>query len=608
MIAISSESHILAKANDNAYVSNSLNILSSVSSNLSKESNLEISKTIVIELDYGNKNILKLQKFQEESDNQEEYLEKIRFYYEYNNSKIAKKLKLDSNELVISKYTPMIYIKSSMDDDYMEDLFVELSYSGYVKTIWLENSFVTFPAPPPGDECIIGPLGEEICDPTPPPPPPPDPDYRNVYYDNFPEGTQYRGENVRIGILDSGDLDLTHNNFANIDIYEVYDNTTGDLNPDHPNIVASIIGGKYGIADQASLYYADVNTEEGFFVIDRLLDRSVSIINMSIGNSDCEFGNNGILSQQAYILHIVKTYQVIVVASTGNFNNIDNSNSVVCTPANIAGVISVGSIDNSGRPSDFSSWDSSDSAFYRNNSDPTLSAVGENRYVNGFGYVDGTSFSAPAVTGTIALLIEKHGGMKVYNAMSILTATSNNGIINTNTQTVPMFKWVPVSPHSTDLQLISFGTEDFTNNYEQSIGHHERTGAGALDITAALAYNGSIVRSNLQNYSENDIIVLDDIYVTSGKEIVTSLAWERPGFWESDGITFNATLAGIENFDIVIRDSNDNIVAQTTGLVSNVEVLRYNVTATGWYRIEMHAITADDDYPVEQYSYTILTR
>jgi len=72
-----------------------------------------------------------------------------------------------------------------------------------------------------------------------------------------------------------------------------------------------------------------------------------------------------------------------------------------------ANVISVGSVTNDSipEPSAFSSYKTKNNI----NSDPNLVAVGTQRNVGDFGLKNGTSYSAPAVAGAIALYFERYG-------------------------------------------------------------------------------------------------------------------------------------------------------------------------------------------------------
>lgn len=125
-----------------------------------------------------------------------------------------------------------------------------------------------------------------------------------------------------------------------------------------------------------------------------------------------------------------------MVASAANSLNKEGTGGYVALPALCANVISVGSVNSSGIPSEFSSYRIKNDV----SSNPNLVAVGSSRYVGGIGYLSGTSFSAPAVSGAIALYFGKNGVKELPAILSILSATADSSAVSTATRTILMYE------------------------------------------------------------------------------------------------------------------------------------------------------------------------
>lgn len=389
-------------------------------------------------------------------------------------------------------------------------------------------------------------------------------DYRNIPYDNFPNGTSYTGDNVRIGIFDIGIFDLAHPNFEGITVQNVTSDYNGNYpsNKNHPTLVASVLGGKYGIANKADLFFADFNADDGFPTIERLLDVNVDVINMSIAYGGTGYANTFDYSIFKYLESIIYSTDVIMVGATGNDLIYSEATANVAQPANTTSVISVGSIRQDGTPSNFSNYRRFNSIDV-SKSKPEIVAVGENRNVNGFGSLSGTSFSAPAVTETIALLIEKYGNLiNSQTAMAVLTATTSDDVDKS--------------------QTIIDG--EVVTNYRKTGGYlYERTGAGRLDIMKALNYPSTNLRANITK--EN---LLKTLYLEKGDSITISFTWNRtfhPYDWHINNIDRDSiTLVKFQNADLYLKFNGVN-VASSKYRYTNIQFIRYTIPTTGTYSI-----------------------
>lgn len=143
-------------------------------------------------------------------------------------------------------------------------------------------------------------------------------------------------------------------------------------------------------------------------------DIGCDVINLSMGSSEYS-------SAEDYAISYAISQNCIVVASAGNGGNSEYS-----YPASYDGVISVGSIGNDFRVSNFSQ--------YNNKVDVT--APGEDIFTTavrlyeigyyGYAFVDGTSFSTPYVSGIAALVSSVEPSITADEFMDILKVTSTD--------------------------------------------------------------------------------------------------------------------------------------------------------------------------------------
>ncbi len=204
------------------------------------------------------------------------------------------------------------------------------------------------------------------------------------------------GTGVRVAVLDSGLYE--HSTFENSEIEEIVlaGKYLDDPGAEHGTAVASIIGGKEGVAPGSSLLVVRVLGEDGlghsFHAAQGIIhavDRGAQIINMSLG----------LYQDSALLRHAVQYAQgkgVLLVASAGNDRYVG-----LPYPAAYPDVLSVTAIDAKNRQAGFPNQ--SESIDFAAPGVAILTAAEEGKTQ----LFTGTSAATPFVTGTLASLLSR---------------------------------------------------------------------------------------------------------------------------------------------------------------------------------------------------------
>ncbi|MCK9310241.1 MAG: S8 family peptidase, partial [Candidatus Cloacimonetes bacterium] len=284
--------------------------------------------------------------------------------------------------------------------------------------------------------------------------------------------------------------------------------------------------------------------------VEWLLDNNVNIINNSWGDSS---PNGEYASTSAYFDYIVYTSRVTVVVAAGNDGNVSG---YVGNPGLGYNVITVGNSYDTGAIYVSSSYDEAFSI-----SKPTLTAPGysisvpnfpNTEYIDGVWYLltCGTSFSAPIVTGSIALLMQRYPILKMYPEKIISTITAASS---------------PVS-----------GFNDFDTS-----GLEEKVGSGMFN------YNDcSTVYLNGRSFSfseshESEYVSEKRVYLSAGTDIRISLAWliNSENNTQTDKVT---------DLDLHFAYDNGTIITTSSSGGNNIEFIDYTITSSGYYRIKVY--------------------
>ena len=529
----------------------------------------------------------------------ESYLNCSKKYHLLQNRKFLKELDIEKNDCFVSEYTPFIFMNYSENKSFDDVRIIANKIANYefVESVRVFNPDIYKLDLTSMEKNEIG--TSVVTEKSVLSSPPSNIDMRTTQYDNFPSQTYYKGRNIKIGILDTGIFRTNHFNFTDVISECVYDSYNEVGETEHPTMVASVLGGKFGYASLASLYYVDVNSDVGYVGIERLINKGCNIVNMSISARSCENNGEYDTGLEAYLDYIYDSTRIIMVAAAGNYLNEEGSGGFVTLPALCANVISVGSITSDGVPSDFSSYRIKNVV----ESNPNLVAVGSNRYISSdYRSVSGTSFSSPAVSGAIALFFEKNGIKELPEVLAVLSATANDSIIDKTIKNINMFRL------DENGRWVSNGNTIVCSNNLKSNGTRERTGAGALDVTALLNYENYGLNGEVYLEPNSNIGLRQD-YFFEGQTIKISCAWQRnasltveKNFWGFEiGRTYS--LEPIVDVDLCLYDTKGNVISRCYSVLANVEVLTTTISKSGNYEIRLQTFSNCKDLHNLNYAY-----
>lgn len=370
----------------------------------------------------------------------------------------------------------------------------------------------------------------------------------------------YDGYGVKIGIYDTGRVDVNHSELKNTNI------TVLDSNNDissHATNVSRIAAGSNGVAPNVHLYTnsSKVSAEQG---LEALIDCGVSVINMSLSFVRTE----GVYYTdfEKWIDHIAYQHNVTIVKSAGN----SGVKTVVSNPGLAHNVITVG-----GTNTQYTSTKSDDTLYSVSATNGSASGNGITAgcakpdflapaYMSGMGY--GTSYAAPMVTGIIAQMIECRP-----------TIASNPALIKA------------VLSSSTTRKMAPGFANDKIESWEDTITAEQ----GAGEVSARKA----IYILSLGNYSTGTIssgtisktiqVTTSDLYIRS------SVAWLRHNT-SSQHTNISATAGIAANLKLQIYKPNGSSCGVSDIQNSSVELVHFNVNSTyGTYTVKISRVDSN---------------
>lgn len=429
-------------------------------------------------------------------------------------------------------------------------------------------------------------------------------DYSSGYHMTEKEGISYDAAGIKIGVIEVPEENNGAYGIPALEVYydvsnihllgktgfqiiTNYNLVSGELliESPHATTVLSIICGneatrvdgvKYkGLAPNATVYYVNYNCENGFQrAIAWCLENNVSVINMSLG--DLYEGYES--TRDRYLDCIINQYRVSVVVSAGNYEP-ENVSYSVLSPGLAYNAITVGNMnwqtDADGQLQLYPKSCYNENSYLCNK--PDISAYGTDIcLLDASGNVSnrgsGTSFAAPMVTGTIALMMKENSNLigkpDAVKAILVATADSNN----------------------ISCDIIEVG--DNKNSYLQNIVGHpdyltltpvlrKGSGAGLLNIKDAIETSNT---NQLQSYGfySGESIDTGEYYFSQNQKIKVSLVFEK-----CDYGTITSMGDRNNDWDLEIVSSDGEVVASSWAPFTNVEILECEFEQSGYYKIRI---------------------
>lgn len=372
----------------------------------------------------------------------------------------------------------------------------------------------------------------------------------------------YTGSGIKIGQVETGVPDITSAQLNSISSRIYRKSTSLSYVKPHATRVSSIMVGQQtsslpkGVAPGATLYCVALDDVSYMEAIEWLLSQGVNVINAS-----CSFGGdayNTYGSTSKWLDHIAINHSVHFVKASGNDGSLGVTSGGMAYNA-----ITVGNINDNNTNlltddllSNSSSYSTSSSYAYK----PDLCAPGTDIDTSvissSINERSGTSFAAPHVAATIALLCQQKPALKTQQDVvkAILTASVN-----------------PNSPHK----------------YLTAQSGYRQYGAGLLDsyracwITANTRYYSSSMTSSQTSKTFN-------MNVTSSDTLMrVSLAFLQYNKFSSSTHTSSPTVNATPNLNLYIYSPSGKLVASSTTANNNVEIAEFVPTEYGTYSIKV---------------------
>ena len=507
--------------------------------------------------------------------NQNFFREMSRIYHTNKNLQLVKELGVEEYVLDMSNYSPFVYLDmQSMKSDNVYDFAYELARNVNVEEVFISEDRIAKTMdielePTIGlDYGLVG-GGETTITP-------------RIAYDNYPTNCTLTGSGINIGILDPSSLDVTDSRLSTCNVEVVID-TVSSNDGDHGLAVALVLGTQYGIASGSSIYFADEASRSNMLCLENLIDAGCDVVNMSFGYFNVLDQVKTDASLEGYIDYMHNSTGVIMVAASGNGLCYKSQEGKIPLPAAAANVIAVGSHDET-YLSQFSSCNILDDVY----SKPEIVACGDARNINAYGGAIGTSFSAPAVTGTIALLLEGSSvPLNKQQITALLTCSADPDVL-----CEPLVDRYKSSTNVTYVDTISV-----YNTFDESTGLYKRAGAGKLDITKAietLSYYNGYKFCDL-TLAEEEFYILGLKYVTIGQTIKVSVALNRIAttYWLF-GTQYRSE--DMPHVYIELRTTDDEVLYTqplNTSYFASVKLISYTAQRTGNIAFYLHSTEAE---------------
>lgn len=273
---------------------------------------------------------------------------------------------------------------------------------------------------------------------------------------NFGHNLGYIGNGVEIAVIDAGFSELSTNSFFDSLFIKNQIQSTYNFVTNQPinysahqhgtnvtSVLAANISGNYIGAAPGSQYHLLVSEDadkenkiEEFHLIEAIEycdSAGIELINISLGYSDFDderFSHNkqeltGDSTLLAKACNIAWRNGAFIVTSAGNSGS--NSWGVVTVPANADSVFTVGAVNIN---KEYANFSSRGNPSVNSTLKPNVVGVGKHVYLvkedGTVGISNGTSFSAPQITGLVSCLMEAFPGKKNWELKAAIEYSSHN--------------------------------------------------------------------------------------------------------------------------------------------------------------------------------------
>ena len=368
----------------------------------------------------------------------------------------------------------------------------------------------------------------------------------------------YTGQWSKIGIFEAGGIcDTTNTNLSGKDI-TIDPNCSTTSN--HATTVTSVAA---LIAPDAKYYVSSDFSNGG---LAWFIDNDCTVVNCSFSFTDTSLNPDNTYSflntGYRYYLDGLYDYQIRAnfiscVVSSSNVRSDNtysgyNPNGYVLSPGLAHNAITVGGVERkTSLLSSYLEYESSACYQATNQIKPEISAVNYLTVPN-LGSYKGTSYSAPQVTGCIALFLEMFGSH--------------------------------YSPPE-ELRAIVVASAAKTTGYSETYGYFdEKVGAGCIDFINMREFDylahGFYIQS--LNNNPNSIVYSKNISLSKDQTIQTALSWLAD-------VSTSPDQTKITNYDLRLYNPNGVLVASSAlGSFSNIEFIRYKAPSAGTYTVSIY--------------------